>query len=904
MTTPTTARDSWVMPFADGDATMRDLLGGKGANLAEMTRIGLPVPPGFIVTTEACRAFMREGRAPDGLVDQVDAALADLEAATGRRLGDPSAPLLLSVRSGAPFSMPGMMDTVLDLGATDETVPGLVAMGDEAFAWDATRRFTEMFGRVVLGVEAQAFDEVLADAVRSAGVRDERDLSGEQIADVVARQRAAVEERGIHFPTDPREQLHLSVIAVFRSWDGARAKAYRRVEGIADDLGTAVTIQMMVFGNLGDRSATGVAFTRDPATGERVPYGDYLVGAQGEDVVAGTRHPEPLAELADEFPDQHAELLAHLDTLERHYRDLCDIEFTIEAGKLWMLQTRVGKRSAAAALRMAVEMVDEGTIGIDEAIARVTPTQLEQLLHPRFGPDAPEPLTVGLAASPGAAVGRVVMTAEEAVEVSADGTPVVLVREETSPDDLEGMVASRGLLTSRGGLVSHAAVVARGLGIPAVCGAAALVIDAADRTVTVGGTVIRAGDVISIDGSSGHVVVGDVALEVPDDDPRVDRLLMWADERRTLRVYANADTPDDARRALDAGAQGIGLCRTEHQFLGERLPLVQRVILASTPEEEAAALAPLEAQQRADFEELLEVMDGRTVVVRLLDPPLHEFLPDVEELRIKEALGTLTAAEEPLLEAAARLREHDPMLGIRGTRLGVLRPLLYEAQVRALLGAAVVLRARGLDPRVEVMVPLIATRGEVAWAMALIRRVADAVEEEHGAAVPYTTATMIETPRAALRAAAIAPMVDAFSFGTNDLSQLTFGFSRDDVSGNYIPAALAGGQLDDDPFRTLDRHGVRRLLEIAVTEGRAAKPELVTGICGEHGGDPDSIAMCHELGLTHVSCSASRVKVARLAAARAALGSGGPSASAFLARSTTAWAASSSIVSVTMSIIS
>ncbi len=870
----------WVVPFADGDATMRDLLGGKGANLAEMARIGLPVPPGFVVTTEACRAFMQAGEVPSGLFDQVDAALAALETTVGRRLGDPTAPLLLSVRSGAPFSMPGMMDTVLDLGATDVTIPGLIAHGDEAFAWDATRRFTEMFGRVVLGVAPHVFEEILADAVHAAGVHDERELSGEQIADVVARQRAAVEALGVHFPTDPREQLRLAVVAVFRSWNGSRAKAYRRVEGIPDDLGTAVNIQTMVFGNLDDRSATGVAFTRDPATGERVPYGDFLVGAQGEDVVAGTRHPEPLAGLAKEFPRQHAQLLEHLDTLEQHYRDLCDIEFTIESGTLWMLQTRVGKRSATAALRMAVEMVDEGLITPDEALVRVTPGQLEQLLHPRFGADAPDPVTSGLAASPGAAVGRVVLTAQEAVEVSADGTPVVLVREETSPDDLEGMVASRGLLTSRGGLVSHAAVVARGLGIPAVCGASGVVIDLRARTVTVGDRVLAAGDVVSIDGSTGRVVVGEVTLEVPDDDPRVDRLLAWADERRTLRVYANADTPDDARRALAAGAQGIGLCRTEHQFLGERLPLVQQVILAATPEEEAAALEPLERQQRADFEELLEVMDGRTVVVRLLDPPLHEFLPDVEELRIKEALGTLRAEDVPLLEAAAKLREHDPMLGIRGTRLGVLRPLLYEAQVRALLGAAASLQARGLDPRVEVMIPLIATRGEVEWAMGLIRRVAAVLEAEHGAPVPFTTATMIETPRAALRAGVIAPLVDAFSFGTNDLSQLTFGFSRDDVSANYIPAALEGGQLEHDPFRTLDVNGVARLIEIAVTEGRAANPALVTGICGEHGGDPESIAICHDLGLTHVSCSASRLKVARLAAARAALGGRGPATTA------------------------
>jgi pyruvate, orthophosphate dikinase len=878
MPVPTPAR--WVVPFSEGGAELRDLLGGKGANLAEMTRIGLPVPPGFIVTTEACRAFRAAGEVPDGLFDEVDAALAQLEAVVGRRLGDVDTPLLLSVRSGAVFSMPGMMDTVLDLGAGEVTVPGLTRLSDATFAWDATRRFTELFGRVVLGIESSEFDAVLRSAIASAEVTDERGLSAEQLADVVARQRQAVADAGIEFPTDPREQLRRSIVAVFRSWDGARAKAYRRVEGIDDDLGTAVTIQMMVFGNLDQRSATGVAFTRDPATGERVPYGDFLVGAQGEDVVAGTRHPRPLAHMAEGFAAAHAELLTHLETLELHYRDMCDIEFTVEADRLWMLQTRVGKRSAAAALRIAVEMVDEGLIAPTDALVRVTPEQLEQLLHPRFAADAPDALTTGLAASPGAAVGRVVMSAEEAIAVTADGTTVVLVREETSPDDLEGMVVSAGLLTSRGGLVSHAAVVARGLGIPAVCGASALVIDQRARTVTVDGTVVRAGDVVSIDGSTGAVVLGAVELAVPEDDPRVERLLDWADERSVLRVYANADTPDDARRALAAGAQGIGLCRTEHQFLGDRLPLVQQVILARTPEEEAAALGPLEAQQRADFEALLEVMDGRTVVVRLLDPPLHEFLPDVEELRIKEAMGELDDAEARLLEAAAKLREHDPMLGVRGTRLGVLRPLLYEAQVRALLGAAAALRAAGRDPRVEVMVPLIATRGELEWSVALMARVAAELEADVGFAVAYTTATMVETPRAALIARELAPLVDAFSFGTNDLSQLTFGFSRDDVSATYIPAALAGGLLDDDPFRTLDLAGVGQLVRFAVEEGRAANPTLVTGICGEHGGDPASIAFFHDIGLTHVSCSASRVKVARLAAARAALGVGGPSTTA------------------------
>ncbi len=870
----------WVVPFTAGDAGRKDLLGGKGANLCEMTRIGLPVPPGFVITTEACRRFRAVGDVPAGLWDEVDAALADLEAVTGRRLGDPDAPLLLSVRSGAPFSMPGMMDTVLDLGATDATVPGLTRMADDAFAQDSTRRFTELFGRVVLGVPAARLDAVREEAVAAAGVPDERHLTAAQLGDVVARQRAVIAAHGGAFPDDPRAQLRAAVVAVFRSWDGARARAYRRVEGIDDDLGTAVNVQMMVFGNLDDRSATGVAFTRDPATGADAPYGDFLVGAQGEDVVAGTRHPEPLARMADVLPAQHAELLRHLATLERHARDLCDVEFTVESGRLWMLQTRVGKRSAAAALRIATDMVAEGLIDRREALARVTPEQLEQLLHPRFGPDAPAPLVTGLAASPGAAVGRIVLTAEDAVAMAADGTPVVLVRVETSPEDLEGMVASRGVLTSRGGLVSHAAVVARGFGIPAVCGAADLDVDEAAGTVTADGTVLRAGDTISIDGSTGHVVAGSVDLVVPDDDPRVAELLVWADEVRTLHVLANADTPDDARRALAAGAEGIGLCRTEHQFLGERLPLVRRVIMAATPEEEAAALAPLEDRQRADFTELLEVMDGRTVVVRLLDPPLHEFLPDVEELRVAQARGELDAEGAALLEAAADLREHDPMLGVRGLRLGVLRPALYEAQVRALLTAASDRRAAGGDPRVEIMLPLVATAGELAWGVELIHRVAAEVAAATGGEVPYTTATMIETPRAALRARELAPLVDAFSFGTNDLTQLTFGFSRDDVSTSYVPTALAGGMLSRDPFRSVDPHGVARLVGIAVEEGRAAHPGLVTGVCGEHGGDPASIAVFHRLGLDHVSCSASRVEVARLAAARAALGVGGPDAGA------------------------
>ncbi len=872
--------ESFVVPFSEGSADQKSLLGGKGANLAEMTRIGLPVPPGFIVTTDACRRYMAEGGSPEGLFDQVDEALADLEAQVGRKLGDPESPLLLSVRSGAVFSMPGMMDTVLNLGAMPETAPGLAAMGDEWFAQDAARRFLEMFGKVVLGVDGELFDDNVEQANEAAGGASERDLTVEQLAEVVAKHRQAIAAAGKELPEDPRDQLRLGIEAVFRSWDGDRAKAYRRIEGIPDDLGTAVNVQMMVFGNLGDRSATGVAFTRDPATGENVHYGDFLIGAQGEDVVAGTRAVEPLSALGDSFPNAQEELEETLNTLEQHYRDMCDVEFTIENDKLWMLQTRIGKRSAAAALRMAVEMVDEGLIDEVEALKRVTTKQLEAMLHPRFGPDAPEPITTGLAASPGAAVGKVVLTSKEAKERGEAGESVVLVRPETSPEDLEGMVASAGMLTARGGLVSHAAVVARGLGKPAVCGANELKIDAKAGTVTVNGTVINADDVISIDGTTGQVVIGEVELEIPEDDPNVAKLLIYADKQRTLHVWANADTPEDARRALEAGAEGIGLCRTEHQFLGDRLPLIRQMILSKTEEEELAALEPLEAQQKEDFEGVLEVMDGKTVVIRLLDPPLHEFLPDPLELRLKEASEGLDADEQKLLEAAEFHHEHNPMLGVRGIRLGILRPNVYAAQVRAIIGAAVARKQAGGDPRPEIMLPLTAPSQELKWGIDLIHATAKEVIDESGVDVHYPTATMIETPRAALRAKELAPHVDAFSFGTNDLTQLPFGFSRDDVEASYIPAALEQELLPVDPFRSLDPAGVGRLVDMAVTEGREAKPDLVPGICGEHGGDPDSIHLCHKVGMNHVSCSASRIEVARLAAAHAAMEGSGPASTA------------------------
>ena len=868
------------MPFRDGDRDQKFLLGGKGANLCEMTTLGLPVPPGFIVTTDACRSYRSQGSAPEGLFDQVEASLVELEAATGRGLGDPDNPLLVSVRSGAAFSMPGMMDTVLDLGATPATLPGLIEMGGEFFAYDATRRFLELFGRIVLGVPEESFTSVLEEAIESAGAKDERHLTSEQLSAVVDGYLAAIADAGEELPEHPRDQLKLAIEAVFRSWDGARAIAYRKMEGIDDDLGTAVNVQMMVFGNLNDRSATGVAFTRDPATGENAAYGDFLVNAQGEDVVAGTRHPEPLAEMATEFPNAHTELLDTLNKLEAHYKDMCDIEFTVENDKLWMLQTRIGKRSAAAALNIALDMVDEGLIDAEEALRRVQPRQLEQLLHPRFADSAPEPVTTGLAASPGAATGKVVLTAVEARDRGQAGEDVILVRPETSPEDLEGMVASVGMLTARGGLVSHAAVVARGLGKPAVVGANELRIDAKAGTVTVGDTVINADDVISIDGTNGQVALGEVDLEVPGDDPRLDTLLGWADDVRSLHIFANADTPDDARRALAAGAEGIGLCRTEHQFLGDRLPLIRQMILSSNEEEERAALIPLEASQREDFEQLFEVMDGKRVVIRLLDPPLHEFLPDPSELRVKEVSEGLTDEERLLLEVAEQQQEHNPMLGLRGLRLGIVRPNVYAAQVRAIIGATVARVQAGGNPLPEIMLPLTSTSQELAWGIKLIHDTAKEVMDEAGVEVEYTTATMIETPRSALRASDLAPMVDAFSFGTNDLTQLTFGLSRDDVESSYLPTAMKMNLMPVEPFRSLDPAGVGRLVDMAVTEGREVKPDLVTGICGEHGGDPDSIAFCHSVGMNHVSCSASRIKVARLAAAHAVLNQSGPDATA------------------------
>jgi pyruvate,orthophosphate dikinase len=854
--------------------TLKDLLGGKGANLAEMTSVlELPVPPGFTISTEACRAYMRGGW-PDGLDGEVDAARERLESAMGRRLGDPADPLLVSVRSGAKFSMPGMMDTVLNLGLNDESVEGLAKQMDERFAYDSYRRFLSMYGRIVLDLDGEPFEELLEEAKEREGVSSDSEVPAAALRDLAERYKALVQERtGSPFPQDPAEQLRGAIEAVFRSWNGARAVAYRRREHISDDLGTAVNVQAMVFGNRDESSGTGVGFTRDPATGERGEYGDFLVNAQGEDVVAGIRNTEPLSALKDRFPDIHDELLAIFARLEQHYRDMCDTEFTIEQGKLWMLQTRVGKRTGRAALKMAVDMVGEGLIDKSTAVLRVTPEHLDVVLHPQFETGAERTvLTKGLAASPGAAVGKVVFTADGAADAAERGEHVILVRNETSPEDVHGMAAAEGILTARGGLVSHAAVVARGWGKPAVCGAEAVRISG--DSFTVGDVTVRAGDVISIDGTTGEVVLGEVGLVSGETPPEFDTVLGWADEVRgdRLGIRANADTGADAAKARELGAAGIGLCRTEHMFLGEdRLPVVRAMILADTPDEEEAALARLLEVQRQDFVEVLAAMDGLPVTVRLLDPPLHEFLPDVEELALKEALSGLEEEEQELLAAARSWREANPMLGTRGVRLGVVKPGLYAMQVRALVEAAAVRVADGGTPVVEIMIPLTITREELALARSWVEAAIEASDADTGG-MAISIGTMVETPRAALRADELAEVSDFFSFGTNDLTQMTFGFSRDDVEGRIMGAYLEHGLLPRNPFETIDVPAVGELVRIAVERGRATRPDIKLGVCGEHGGDAESVAFFHEVGLDYVSCSPFRVPIARLAAAQAVLG--------------------------------
>ena len=859
--------------------TLKDLLGGKGANLAEMTSVlDLPVPPGFTISTEACRDYMHGGW-PDGLDDEVAKHRKKLEKAMGKSVGDASDPLLVSVRSGAKFSMPGMMDTVLNLGLNDESVQGLAKQtGDERFAYDSYRRFIQMFAKIVLDVPGEEFEDLFEGARKLSSARTDADIGADVLTMVIQGFKAIVESHtGAPFPQDPDVQLRAAIEAVFASWNSPRANAYRARERLSHDLGTAVNVQAMVFGNRGEDSGTGVGFTRDPSTGAKGAYGDFLVNAQGEDVVAGTRATQPLSDLKLHFPKIYKQLLGIFDALEAHYRDMLDTEFTIESGKLWMLQTRVGKRTGAAALRMAVEMTSDRKIKLSkaEAVSRITADHLDSVLHPQFAPGPRTVLTKGLAASPGAAVGRAYFTADDAEEAAARGEQVVLVRNETSPEDIHGMAAAEGILTARGGLVSHAAVVARGWGKPAVCGAEKVRISGA--SFSVGDVVVSEGDIISLDGTTGEVVVGAVALSVGHVPDELTVILSWADEIRggRLAVRANADTGTDASRARAFGAEGIGLCRTEHMFLGDdRLPVVREMILAATPEAEEIALEKLRAVQKADFLEVLEAMDGLPVTVRLLDPPLHEFLPDVEELAVKAATVGLSADETELLAAARWWQEVNPMLGTRGVRLGVVKPGLYAMQVRALMEAASERKAAGGKPVVEIMIPLTISREELALARGWVQDAIAEATAAGGTAVDVTIGTMIETPRAALLAAEIAEVADFFSFGTNDLTQMALGFSRDDIEGRVMGPYLEQGLLARNPFETIDRAGVGELVRLGASRGRSAKPGLKLGVCGEHGGDPESIELFFDAGLDYVSCSPYRVPIARLAAAQAVLGAG------------------------------
>ena len=880
---------AYVFDFAHGDRSQRDLLGGKGANLAEMTKLGLPVPPGFTITTEACRAYLEVGGQPDGLADQVGTHLAALEETMGRRLGAADDPLLVSVRSGAKFSMPGMMETVLNVGLNDESVHGLASRsGSERFAWDSYRRLVQMFGGTVLHVDPQAFAEALDEVKRGKGTDNDLDLDAADLERLVATFQGIVREAtGRHFPLDPREQLDLAIDAVFDSWNTDRARLYRRQERIPEDLGTAVNVQAMVFGNFGMDSGSGVAFTRDPASGDQGVYGDYLQNAQGEDVVAGIRNTVSLADFAELDATSYDDLMTIMEKLEKHYRDMCDIEFTVERGKLWMLQTRVGKRTPEAAFRIGQHMVDEGLIDEDEAVLRVTGDQLAQLLFPSFDASADrELLARGMNASPGAAVGKVVFDSRTAVEWAERGEDVILVRKETNPDDLAGMVAAQGILTSRGGKTSHAAVVARGMGRTCVCGADALVVDAHARSFTVDDRTLSEGDVISIDGTTGEVFAGEVPVEdsvvvrhfegQPVEDPLTDAVaavMTRADETRRLRVRANADTPDDAARARRFGAEGIGLCRTEHMFLGDRRQLVEDLIVAESDAEQEAALAALLPLQRQDFTEILEAMDGLPVTIRLLDPPLHEFLPDLTELTVKVEKGEAGEQETRLLEHVRRLHESNPMMGLRGVRLGILIPRLFEMQARAILEAAADRLDAGGDPRPEIMVPLVASVREFDVVRRRIEDVAEQVQTKRGE-ISFLLGTMIELPRAAFLADRIAKSAEFFSFGTNDLTQMAWGFSRDDVEAAFFSRYFEHGIFDVSPFESLDTLGVGGMVAMGTEKGRTTRPDLKVGVCGEHGGDPRSIHFFHATGLDYVSCSPFRVPVARLEAARAVLDEG------------------------------
>ena len=894
----------YVYDFSEGDKSMKDLLGGKGANLAEMTKLGLPVPPGFTITTEACRAYLKESAVPESLATEVTRALRGVEDQMGRHLGDPADPLLVSVRSGAKFSMPGMMETVLNIGLNDESVLGLAAVsGNERFAWDSYRRLIQMFGKTVLDIDGDLFSDALDELKAERGVKGDTELTAEDLKGLVDTFKGIVKEQtGEDFPQDPRTQMDMGIEAVFRSWNTERARIYRRRERIPHDLGTAVNICTMVFGNMGENSGTGVCFTRDPSSGHSGVYGDYLENAQGEDVVAGIRNTLALSDLERINKPVYDELRAIMRKLETHYRDMCDIEFTVERGKLWMLQTRVGKRTAAAAFRIATQLLGEKLITRDEALGRVTGDQLTQLMFPQFDAKAEKELIArGMAASPGAAVGKIAFDNAQAIEAAEKGIKTVLVRRETNPDDLPGMVAAEGVLTARGGKTSHAAVVARGMGKTCVCGAESLVIDAAAGTVTIGDLVLTADDTIAIDGQTGEIFRGEVpvtdspvttylaegleaGLAAAGEDAgtrelveAVDKLLSHADKVRRLRVRANADTPLDSTRAIEFGAEGIGLCRTEHMFLGERRPLVERAIL-SAPEsdERQAAFNELEKLQKQDFLEMLEVMDGKSMTVRLIDPPLHEFMPALIELETKvavgKATGTLDPADEAMLVEVRRMHEQNPMLGLRGVRLGIYLPGLFALQMRALCEAAAELVGRGLNPRPEIMVPLVGSVRE----LQLVREEAEGIIASVAAArgvdlSGVSIGAMIELPRAAMTAEDLAEEADFFSFGTNDLTQTVWGFSRDDVEGVFFPQYIEAGIFGVSPFESIDVHGVGTLVSEGVRRARSTKPNIKLGVCGEHGGDPQSIHFFHNVGVDYVSCSPFRVPVARLEAGRAAV---------------------------------
>jgi len=874
----------YVYFFNEGNKDMKKLLGGKGANLAEMTRMGLPVPRGFTITTEACIEYTKGGKKfPLGLNEQVNENLKKLEENTGKTLGDSDNPLLVSVRSGAVFSMPGMMDTILNLGLNENTIQGIIQKtNDERFAYDSYRRFIQMFGNVVMGISGEHFEEILEEIKNKQKVEIDADIDVDGLKEVVKQYKSLVsKETGKEFPDDPQQQLNMAIEAVFSSWDNKRARTYRKINKIPDDLGTAVNVQEMVFGNMGYDSGTGVGFTRNPSTGEKENYGEYLLNAQGEDVVAGIRTPKHLDELNNDMPEVYEELISTVKKLENIYKDVQDYEFTIEKKKLFILQTRTGKRTTQAALKIAVDMVKEEIIDKNEAVKRIEPMQLNQLLHRRIDPEAElEAIAKGLPASPGAAAGKVVFTADEAEQMGNDGEAVILVRTETTPDDIHGMVAAKGTLTSRGGMTSHAAVVARGMGMPCVAGCSQISINSSKGVFTTNGITIKKDEYITIDGGTGNVFKGKVPMIEPKMSEEFKLLLSWADEIRKLGVYANADTPEDAQKARDLGAEGIGLCRTEHMFMApERLPIVQAMIISDTKKARQEQLDKLLPVQKSDFIGILKAMHGFPVIIRLLDPPLHEFLPNFEETLVNVTKLRLEKPQnkeelekqETILERIRMLHEMNPMLGLRGCRLGLLYPEIYEMQVRAIIEASVELRKQGVNIKPEIMIPLVSHINELKPIYDKTKEIAEKIIADENVKLDYKVGTMIELPRAALTADEIAEYAEFFSFGTNDLTQTTFGISRDDAEGKFLLKYVEEGILEENPFEVLDANGVGKLVQTGVELGRKTNPDLEVGICGEHGGEPKSVEFCHRTGLNYVSCSPFRVPIARLAAAHAVL---------------------------------